>query len=83
MDERKLRLEWLENRLEMILREIAETSFRVNSSNFDFYNKTNYYATMLRELASDLQNTNDEICDILDWFKETAGLYPVTKHYGK
>lgn len=83
MDERKERLEFLENRLDIILIGIARESFRVNSSNFDFYNETNYIANQLRELASDLQNTNDEICDILDWYFDMAGEYPDTKHYGK
>lgn len=82
MDERKERLEFLENRLEMILRAIAETSFRVNSSDFDFYNETNYHANKLRELASDLQETNDEICDILDWYFDMTFTYPETKYYG-
>lgn len=83
MDERKERLEFLENRLDIILRTIAETSFRVNSSDFDFYNETNYNANKLRELANDLQETNDEICDILDMFFGATGEYPDTKHYGK
>lgn len=83
MDERKERLEFLENRLDIILRTIAETSFRVNSSDFDFYNETNYNANKLRELANDLQETNDEICDILDRYFDTTGEYPDTKHYGK
>lgn len=83
MDERKERLELLEKQLELILTAIAEASFSVNSSDFDFYNETDRVANALRELASNLQDTNDDICDILDYYFDTTGEYPDTKHYGK
>lgn len=75
------RLECLEKKLELICTQIAETSFKLNSSDFDFYNETNYYANALRELANDLQETNDDICDILDYYFDMTGDYPQTKHY--
>lgn len=81
--ERKERLEFLEKKLGLILTAIAEASFQVNSIDFDFYNETNHVANALRELASELQNTNDDICDILDWYFDATGEYPDTKHYGK
>lgn len=81
MMNRAERLECLESKLELICKQIAETSFKINSMDFDFYNETNYYATALRELADELQNTNDDICDILDYYFDQTGEYPVTKHY--
>ena len=83
LNEQQLKLDALEHKLELICEEIAHASFRINSSDFDFYNDTNYNANFLRELANDLQETNDEICDILDMFFDTTGSYPDTKHYGK
>lgn len=76
-------LDELEHKLELICTEIANTSFRVNSSDFDFYNETNHIAKKLHILANDLEETNDEICDILDYFFDTTGEYPDTKHYRK
>lgn len=79
---RKDRLEFLEKKLDTILREISLSIFELSSHDFDFYNDTNYKCNYLRELINDLQDTNDEICDILDRFFETTGEYPETKHYG-
>lgn len=75
------RLEFLEKKLELICKGIAEISFKINSHDFDFYNETNSCANALRELAGELQNTNDDICDILDYYFDQTGEYPVTKHY--
>ena len=83
LNEQQLKLDALEHELELICKQIAETSFRVNSMDFDFYNETNYVANDLRALAYALQETNDMICDILDMFLDTTGKYPDTKHYGK
>ena len=83
MDEHKERLEFLEKKLDLILRQITEITYDLNSHDFDFYNETNHHANALRELAGDLQDTNDEFCDILDRHFDTTGTYPDTKHYGK
>lgn len=83
MNEQQLRLDALEHELERICTAIAHQSFRLNACDFDFYNETNCIANNLRELASELQNTNDEICEILDRHFDTTGTYPDTKHYGK
>lgn len=83
MDDLKERLEQLEHELERICTEIAHQSFTLNACDFDFYNETNFVANNLRELASNLQDTNDEICEILDRHFDTTGTYPDTKHYGK
>lgn len=80
MDERKERLEFLEKKLDLILRQISEITCDLNSPDFDFYNETNHHANALRELAGDLQDTNDEFCDILDWYHDMTGRYPVTKY---
>lgn len=76
-------LDALEHKLELICEEIAHVSFRVNSTDFDFYNETDDIATKLHILANNLKETNDDICDILDRFFDTTGKYPDTKHYGK
>lgn len=82
LNKRQLELDELEHTLELICAEIANTSFRVNSSDFDFYNETNHIAKKLHILANDLEETNDDICDILDWYFNATGQYPDTKHYG-
>lgn len=82
-NEQKIKLDDLEHKLELICTEIANTSFRVNSSDFDFYNETNYITKKLHILANELDETNDEICDILDRFFDATGEYPDTKYYGK
>lgn len=82
LNEQLIRLDELEKDLEDICKKIAETSFLVNSSDFDFYNKTDYVANKLRELAYALQNKNEEICEILDMCFDATAEYPKTKHYG-
>ena len=82
-NEQQITLDDLEHKLELICTEIANASFKVNSSDFDFYNETNYIAKKLHILANDLEETNDEICDILDRSFDATGQYPDTKHYGK
>lgn len=83
MNERQIELDVLESRLESTLKQIAEISFKLNSHDFDFYNETNYYANFLRTMANDLQEVNDDICDILDYYFDATGEYPDTKYYGK
>jgi len=79
---RKEQLEFLEKKLELILREISEITCELNSPEFDFYNETHFKCNHLHELTTELQDVNDDICDILDYYFDMTGEYPTTKHYG-